>query len=98
MPPFHKPAWSAQCCLQSGPHVKPFLPLSEVTRDLQRLLQPDGALRAMPPARVTSPLVLLESRDLLMRLADSTIRAQAEGWKGSENQKLYRAVMVRLAS
>ena len=71
--------------------------LSDVTRDLQTLLQPNGDLMPMPLAERTCPLVTLEARDLLLRFINAALSAYSNGWKTPEQQKLLRVVMVCLA-
>ncbi|KAK9842734.1 hypothetical protein WJX74_001574 [Apatococcus lobatus] len=59
---------------------------------VQSLIQPDGALMPMPLAKPSSPLVLLEGRQLLLRFANSAMKAQKAGWKGANHQQLLCAV------
>ncbi|KAK9820878.1 hypothetical protein WJX74_000505 [Apatococcus lobatus] len=59
---------------------------------VQSLIQSDGALMPMPLAKPSSPLVLLEGRQLLLRFANSAMKAQKAGWKGANHQQFICAV------
>lgn len=82
---------------QVWPTPGAFLTYCEVTYGMQSLLQPDGALMPTPSVFTglwMCPLVILESRNLLLRFADSVLKAQNAGWKDPGDQKLLRAVKV----